>query len=438
MTANSPARLETETMRAVIWRLVPFLMLCYFFNLLDRSNIGVAALQMRPQLGLSATAYGLGGTLFFVGYFLFEVPSNLALQRFGARRWIARILISWGTICVLMSLMRGPVSFWVLRFLLGVAEAGFFPGILLYATYWFPARYRARIVAVFSMSVPLASFVGSPISTALLHADGFLGLHGWQWVFVAEGIPTVLLGLVCLCALPDRPGDARWLDAERQRWLLGVIAAEQAPARQVGHMSLTRLLRHPTVWALAIICAASSAASSSLSVWQPQLLKSMGLSNTTAGLVNSIPYGFAAALMMIWGAHSDRTGERRWHTAAPLLVIAAGLFCVFLTGGSLVLTVGLLSCVLVGYSSFKGPFWAFTAATLSPAVAAAGIAGINAFSNLAGGLMVSVVGAMQQATGSYTLALLPIVALALVSAALVLAFERLTPAARTAAKTPAR
>ncbi len=426
MADDRPGRsaIERETLRAVVLRIVPFLMLCYFFNLLDRSNIGVASLQMRPQLGLSGAAYGLGGSLFFVGYFLFEVPSNLALQRFGARRWIARIMMSWGAMCVLMALTRGPLSFYVLRFLLGVAEAGFFPGIVLYATYWFPSHYRARIVAAFSMSIPLASFIGSPLSAGLLQADGVLGLHGWQWVFVAEGIPTALLGLVCLVLLPDRPASAGWLRAEQRAWLSGVLEAEAAVARPVGHLTLGRLARNPSVWGLAIACSASSAASASLSVWQPQLIKSFGLTNFQTGLVNAIPYGFAAALMMFWGLHSDRTGERRWHTALPLLVIAAGLLCVSASTGSLAVTVALLSSSLVGYSSFKGPFWAFTASTLSPGTAAAGIAGINAVSNLAGGGMVSLVGIIQDATGSYALALLPIAALAVTGAVIVLLLGR--------------
>ena len=242
MVDDRPDRhvLERETIRAITLRIVPFLMVCYFFNLLDRSNIGVASLQMRPQLGLSGAAYGLGGSLFFVGYFLFEVPSNLALQRFGARRWIARIMISWGAMCVLMSLTRGPLSFYVLRFLLGVAEAGFFPGIVLYATYWFPSRYRARIVAAFSMSVPLASFIGSPFSAGLLQADGLLGLHGWQWVFIAEGTPTVLLGVACLFLLPDQPGEVGWLRRDQSDYLADVLAAERAVSRPVGSLTLAQ------------------------------------------------------------------------------------------------------------------------------------------------------------------------------------------------------
>ena len=426
------------TMRKVVVRIVPFLMLCYFFNLLDRSNIGVASLQMRPSIGLSASAYGLGGSLFFVGYFLFEVPSNLMLQRFGARRWVARIMVSWGAMCVLMALTSGPLSFYALRFLLGVAEAGFFPGIVLFATYWFPRQYRARIVAAFSMSIPLASFIGSPVSASLLLADGTLGLHGWQWVFIAEGLPTVLLGVACLFVLKDRPADAAWLEPEERTWLEDTLEIERRSQRLVGHLGLGQLARNPLVWGLALACAASSAASSSLSVWQPQLIKSFGLTNFQTGIVNSIPYGIAAALMLFWGAHSDRTGERRWHTALPLALIAAGFLGVFLAQSSLPLTVALLSCVLVGYSAFKGPFWAFTSQILSPMTAAAGIAGINAVSNLAGGGMVSLVGAIQQRTGSYGVALLPIIVLALAGAAVVLAMARRDAGPEAAAPLPAR
>jgi MFS transporter, ACS family, tartrate transporter len=415
---------ERATMRKVILRIVPFLMICYFFNLLDRSNIGVASLQMRPHLGLSAAAYGFGGSLFFIGYFLFEVPSNLMLQRYGARRWIARIMVSWGLMCVLMATTQGPLSFYVLRLLLGVAEAGFFPGIVLFTTYWFPARYRARIVAAFAMSIPLASFIGSPLSAGLLLADGFLGLHGWQWVFVAEGIPTVLLGLACLVVLRDKPTDAPWLSAEERSWLTRTIEAEKNSRHGTGHASLKRLVVNPQVWGLALACSASSAASASLSVWQPQLLKSFGLTTFQTGLVNAIPYGVAAALMLFWGAHSDQTGERRWHTALPLIVIALGFAGVFLARSSLPLTVVLLSCVLASYSSFKGPFWAFTSTTLSPAAAAAGIAGINAVSNLIGGGAVSLVGLIQEATGSFATALLPMVVLALTGALAIILMGR--------------
>ncbi|MGT2478238.1 MFS transporter [Methylobacterium oryzae CBMB20] len=415
---------ERAIMRKVILRIVPFLMICYFFNLLDRSNIGVASLQMRPHLGLSAAAYGFGGSLFFIGYFLFEVPSNLMLQRYGARRWIARIMVSWGLMCVLMATTQGPLSFYVLRFLLGVAEAGFFPGIVLFTTYWFPTRYRARIVAAFAMSIPLASFIGSPLSAGLLLADGFLGLHGWQWVFVAEGIPTILLGLACLVMLRDKPTDASWLSAEERSWLTRTIEAEKSSRHGAGHASLKRLVMNPQVWGLALACSASSAASASLSVWQPQLLKSFGLTTFQTGLVNAIPYGIAAALMLFWGAHSDRTGERRWHTALPLIVIALGFAGIFLARSSLPLTVVLLSCVLASYSSFKGPFWAFTSTTLSPAAAAAGIAGINAVSNLIGGGAVSLVGLIQDATGSFATALLPMVVLALAGALAVILMGR--------------
>ena len=274
------------------------------------------------------------------------------------------------------------------------------------------------------MSIPLASFIGSPVSASLLLADGVLGLRGWQWVFVAEGIPTVLLGIACFILLKDKPADARWLSSEQRNWLTQTIEEEQASQRTVGHLSLAQLSRNLPVWGLALACSASSAASASLSVWQPQFLKSFGLTTFETGFVNSIPYGIAAALMMFWGAHSDRTGERRWHTALPLIIIAVGFAGVFFVRSSLPLTVALLSCVLTSYSCFKGPFWAFTSTTLSPASAAAGIAGINAVANLVGGGMVSLVGVIQDATGSYAAALLPIVFLALAGALAVLLMGR--------------
>src|SRR5215510_14780797 len=212
--------LEARTMRRVTVRIVPFLMVCYFISFLDRVNLGFAALQMVKDLHLSSTVFGLGGGIFFLSYFLFEVPSNLLLEKYGARRWIARIMITWGVLAAAMALVKGPQSLYLLRLLLGAAEAGFFPGVILYLTYWFPAEYRARIIGLFTAAIPVSSFLGSPISAALLGTDGLLGLRGWQWMFILEGIPAVLLGLVCLAVLSDRPADAHWLEADERRWLL--------------------------------------------------------------------------------------------------------------------------------------------------------------------------------------------------------------------------
>ena len=433
------ARLEAETIRKVTWRLIPFLMLCYLLAFIDRGNIGMAALQMNDDLGLTKKMFGFAGSLFFISYFLFEVPSNLALQKFGARKWIARIMITWGLVSACMALVQGATSLYVLRFLLGAAEAGFFPGVVLYLTYWFPAAYRARIVAIFMVAVPMASFVGSPLSALLLQADGLFGLRGWHWLFILEGLPTVLMGVACLFFLTDRPEQAKWLSEEQRGWLSARLEKERGEKKTAARVSIWKLFRSKEVVGMALVCATASAAGSVLGVWQPQLLKSFGLTIMQTGLVNSIPYVIAAVLMVWWGRHSDRKGERRWHTAIPLALISAGMLgSLFIS--SLAPTVVLLSCVLIGAYSFKGPFWALSSSWLAPGSAAAGLAAINAASNLiGGGLMVNVYGWIKEGTGSHSLALLPIALLALASiiTLLVLSSDAQQASRKTAAKATA-
>lgn len=424
---HQEANLEADTIRKISWRIVPFLMVCYFFNLLDRVNLGFAALEMNKDLGFNAAVYGLGGSIFFVSYFLCEVPSNLALQKVGARRWIARIMISWGMVSAAMAFVSGETSFYTVRFLLGAAEAGFFPGVILYLTYWFPSAYRARIVATFMVSIPLASFLGSPLSAALLHVHGFMGLNGWQWLFILEALPTVLLGIACLFVLTDRPQVARWLSAEEKSWLKDRLDGERAGKKVVGKASIWRLLGNRHFLVMAIVCSGASAAGTSLSLWQPQLLKSFGLTTFETGLVNALPYGLACVIMVLWGRHSDKAAERRWHTAIPLACIALGLLTT-LVAPSLLPTIGGLSLALAGAYSFKGPFWTLSSTWLDSESAAAGLAGINAASNLIGGGMVSLIGLIKASTGSYGLALLPIVGLTLVGSASLLWISRKTPA----------
>ena len=432
----SISSVEKTTMRRVTLRLLPFLMICYFFALLDRVNVGFAALQMNKDLGLSAAAFGLGSSLFFVGYFLLEIPSNLALEKFGARRWIARIMITWGLSSACMALVVGPYSFYAMRLLLGAAEAGFFPGVVLFLTYWFPAAYRARIIAIFMVSIPVASFIGSPVSALLLELNGVLGLKGWQWLFLLEAIPTVLLGAACLWILTDRPDRAKWLTAEQREWLAGRIQEDGARKSAIGHLSVWQLLRNRHFLVMAMVCAGASATGSALAIWQPQLLKTFGLTNLQTGFINSVPYGIASVLMVLWGRHSDRTGERRWHTALALLLIAGGLSSLAFTQSMLAPTVMLLSCALIGAYSFKGPFWALSSTWMSPKTAAAGLAGINAIANLVGGGAISLVGWIKESTGSFSLALLPMVALTLAGAVSVLVMTRQArtqPAAAAAA-----
>jgi MFS family permease len=416
--------LEKSTIRRVSLRLVPFLMVCYFFALLDRVNVGFAALQMNKDLGLSPAVFGLGASLFFVSYFLVEVPSNLALEKYGARRWIARIMITWGIVSAAMALVVGPYSFYAMRFVLGAAEAGFFPGVVLFLTYWFPAAYRGRIVAIFMVSIPIASFIGSPLSAMLLSLDGVLGLKGWQWLFIMEAVPTVLLGVACLFVLTDRPEKASWLSAEQREWLTRRISADGAKKKSGAHMSIWQLLRNRQFLVMAMVCSGASATGTALSIWQPQIVKSFGLTTLQTGFVNSIPYGVASILMILWGRHSDKTGERRWHTALTLILIAVGLGALSLTTGQLAPTVLMLSLALIGAYSFKGPFWALSSGWLPASAAAAGLAGINAIANLVGGGAISLVGWIKEATGSYALALLPIVILTALGATSVLLITR--------------
>jgi MFS transporter, ACS family, tartrate transporter len=417
--------IEKVTMRKVLLRLVPFLMICYFFALLDRVNIGFAALQMNQDLGLTPAMFGFAASLFFVSYFLVEVPSNLALQKFGARRWIARIMISWGLVTACMAFVVGPYSLYATRFILGAAEAGFFPGAILYLTYWLPSQYRARILATFTVSIPLATFLGSPLSVSLLELDGVFGLRGWQWLFIMQGLPTILLGLACFFVLTDRPAQAPWLTAEQREWLTGRIEAEAAVRKPVGHLSLWQLATNKYFLVMALVCSGASATGSVLSVWQPQLLKSFGLSNLQTGIINAIPYGIATVLMVLWGRHSDHTNERRWHTAIPLLLAAGGFTALGMTGTAVMPTVLMVTCCLVGAYAFKGPFWALSASWLSASTIAAGLAGINAISNLiGGGLMVNVVGIVKEWTGSFVLGMLPLALLCAVAAISVLVLGR--------------
>ena len=415
--------LETETMRRVSMRLMPFLILAYLICYIDRVNVGFAGLQMNHDLGLSKTIFGLGGGIFFIGYFLLEVPSNLALERFGASRWIARIMISWGLVSGAMAWTAGTASFLSLRFLLGVAEAGFFPGVILYLTYWFPAAYRARIVGIFMVAIAAAGFIGSPLSGAILYVNGWGGLRGWQWIFILEAVPAVLMGVVALVWLTDAPAHAKWLTQAQRDWLSARLASERAHATRVPHMKLWRVLRDKHVLVMALVYAGPAAASSGLAVWLPQIVKSYGLTNMQTGLVTGVPYGIAAVLMVLWGRHSDRTRERVWHTAMPIAVIAAGLLATIVVS-SLWPIVVLLTLVVIGTRASNGPFWALSTEFLGAPVAAAGIAQINALGNLSGFAANYLIGAINDATGSYPLSLMPIMALAAVAAAAVVWISR--------------
>jgi MFS family permease len=410
-------------MRQVAWRILPFLMVCYFVSFVDRVNVGFAALQMVKDLHMSPKVFGFGGGIFFVSYFLFEVPSNLLLEKLGARLWIARIMVTWGFLAVGTAFVVGPRSFYAMRLLLGAAEAGFFPGVILYLTYWFPREYRARIVGMFTVAIPVSSFLGSPISAALLGVDGWLGLRGWQWMFVMEGAPAILLGLFCLFVLSDKPAQARWLGSDQKNWLSGRLREESSLGKRVGKISLWSVLWNKYVLVLSITLAGSTAVSSGLQIWVPQIIKSYGLTNMQTGLLNSIPFALASVLMVWWGRRSDRTGERVWHTAAPLLVTAVSLASA-LVFNSLLAIILILCLAVIGIYAGKGPVWALSADWLSVGTAAAGLAQMNAISNLAGFGTTYVVGYVKQATGSYPLAILPLAALSAAGALAVLLISR--------------
>jgi MFS family permease len=383
---------------------------------------------MVRDVGLSPSVFGFGGGIFFVSYFLFEVPSNLALERVGARLWIARIMITWGVVAGGMALVTGPRSLYLVRFLLGAAEAGFFPGVILYLTYWFPATYRARIVGLFTVAIPVSSFLGSPISAALLGVDGWLGLRGWQWMFIVESAPAVLLGFACLAVLNDRPADARWLEEDERAWLLARLETDARRATPVTPSSTWSVLWNRHVLVLSVVLSGSTAVSSGLQLWQPQIIKSYGLTNMQTGLLNSIPFALASVLMVWWGSRSDRTGERVWHASLPLVLTAVSLLSA-LVFDSLLAIVVILCLAVIGIYAGKGPVWAVSTEWLSTSAAAAGIAQINAISNLAGFGTTYVMGVIKDATGRFTLALLPLVGLSGVAAVAILLIGR-TPGPR--------
>ena len=417
--------IERVTMRRVTWRIIPFLMVCYFIAFVDRVNAGFAALQMNKDIGLSAAAFGLGGGLFYITYVLFEVPSNIAMEKVGARIWIARILVTWGLVSACMAFVIGPWSFYAVRMLLGAAEAGFFPGVILYLTYWFPREYRGRIVAIFMVAIPVSSFLGSPISAALLQTDGWLGFRGWQWMFMLEAVPAVLLGVAALFVLPNGPERAGWLAPEQRAWLEQRLQAERTlpGTAKAAHLSLWQVMSNRYVLAASLIYAGASGASQCLSLWQPQIIKSFGLTNMQTGLLNSLPFGIASVLMILWGRSSDTRGERVWHTGIPLALLAGSLIAAIGTN-ALLPTIAILCVAVTATYIVKGPFWALATEWLSVGAAAAGIAQINAIGNIGGFLGTTLLGIIKDATGSYPLGLLPLAVLSGLGCLLVLTLGR--------------
>ncbi|WP_261642057.1 MFS transporter [Erwinia mallotivora] len=411
--------LEKKVMRKVTLRIVPFIMLLYFIAFIDRVNLGFAALTMNKDLGLSPTVFGAGAGIFFLGYFLFEVPSNLILHKVGARIWIARVMISWGLVSGCMALVQGANSFYLLRFLLGVAEAGFFPGIILYLSYWFPAARRAQVTAIFMAAAPLSTALGSPLSAALLQMQGVMGFAGWQWMFVLEAVPAVVSGCVVLFFLTDRPAKAKWLTQQERDWLQNTLADETRSRAEAGrHSTVWRGLADRRVLALALVYFGTSAGLYTLSIWSPQIIHSFGASALATGFFNAFPAVLGVLAMVLWARHSDRSGERSWHVIAACLLAAAGLL---LAGNVLSLTGVIIALTLIniGISASKPPLWSMPGLFLSGPAAAAGIAAINSIGNLGGFVGPVIIGVIRQQTGSWHWGLYFVAGLLMLSALII-------------------
>jgi len=395
---------EAQIVGKVKWRLIPFLFLCYILNYLDRTNVAIAALQMKGDLGFSDAVYAAGAGIFFLGYAVFEIPSNLILARVGARFWIARIMVTWGIISTCMMFVRTPPVFYTLRFLLGLAEAGFFPGILYYLSHWIPQRERAATSALFLTSTSLSGVIGSPLAGAILGMQGVSGLAGWQWVFLLEGIPSIICGFAVLWYLDDLPAAAGWLKPRERAWLTRRIGAEHDATRRAHDHSLLEALVHPRVWLLCILYFSIIISFYSMTFWTPLIVKSVsGLSNLLTGFVSALPFLAASIAMVLVGHHSDRSGERRWHLAvctwsAALALLLAGL----LPHAPAALTIAALCVAAAGIWSIMGPFWSLPTEFLTGTAAAGGIALINSIGNLGGFVGPSAMARAKALTGDFS------------------------------------
>ena len=412
-------QLEVQTVAKVSKRLVPFLILCYFVAYLDRVNVGFAALTMNKDLGLSASAFGFGAGVFFLAYFFFEVPSNLFLERVGARKWIARIMFSWGLLSGAMAFVGGENSFYAVRVLLGIAEAGFFPGIIFYLTLWFPAVYRARIIGYFMAAIPLSTVIGAPVSGWLLGFDGHLGLKGWQWLFILEAAPALVLSFVVFFYLTDRPADATWLQPDERAWLMNRMDQERRQRETARTYSVTQALMNPKVLALSLIYFGAVALNYGLSFFLPQIVKAFGVSNFQAGLISALPYVVGVVSIVAWGRRSDRKLERRFHCAFPLGIAATGIAVSTAIDDP---TMKMVALSIAGFGIFGNlpVFWTLPTAFLSGPAAAGGIALINSIGNLAGFAGPFAMGRIKDLTGSYAGGLLSLAAAGYIAMIIVL------------------
>lgn len=405
---------QEAVLKKIAWRVVPLLTFAYVVNYLDRTNIGVASLTMNTDLGLTATQYGFGAGILFLGYTVFEIPSNLALYSIGARRWIARIMITWGVVSVATAWVYDANSYYAARFALGVAEAGFFPGVAYYFAAWFPTQYRTRMLAWFLVAIPLSSVVGGPISGLLLEMNGVLGLEGWKWLFIVEGLPAVVLGFVVLRVLADRPETAPWLNAKERQILSDMLAAEH---RERPKSSLLTALGDVRVVMLAVIQFGFTLGSYGIGIFLPQIIKGFGLTNLASSFLSAVPYVFASAGMLWWSWHVDRTGKKIGNLTIALVIGMIGLAASVVTG-NLFLGLTAMTVALVGITSARAIFWPIPTRFLSGVGAAAGLAFINSIGTIGGFAGPYMMGWLRDYTGSFEAGLLAMSGILLAAALL--------------------
>ncbi len=455
MSPAVPPQFEEATYKKVAARLIPFLFLCYIVAFLDRVNVGFAKLQMASDLKFSDAVYGVGAGIFFIGYFIFEVPSNVILEKVGARVWIARIMITWGiisaafmftgaiqwgSIAAAFGFSDAQFTFYLLRFLLGVAEAGFFPGIILYLTYWFPGARRAKMVALFMTAIGVSQLIGSPVSGAIMQfMDGANGWRGWQWLFLLEGIPSVIIGILVLAILPDGPKSSAWLTEQERDLLVARIAQDNAEKSELaGKHRLSDAFKDLRVWLLAVVYFAQATCFYAVGFWMPTIIQELGIDKKDflkVGLLSMIPWGISIIAMIWWGSHSDRTGERRWHCAIGLLVIMGGLMLLGMAHKSPIMSMVALTLITAGWAGAVCTFWSLPTAFLSGTAAAAGIAWINSVGNLGGYFGPDLIGTIRTAAhGAAEAAFYTLAGIALVGALIVIFLPRTqsTGAARMA------
>ncbi len=421
------AAIERQTMKKIYLRLLPFCFLLYFICYLDRVNVGFAALTMNKDIGLSSYVFGLGAGAFFWGYFLLEVPSNLILETVGARRWIGRIMISWGLVSGAFIFAQGPISFIILRFCLGLAEAGFFPGIILYFTYWFPPHHRARIVAGFMAAVPISIGLGAPVSTAFLELNGLLGLAGWRWMFLGEAVPAVIFGVVCFFCLTDRPIDAKWLTIQEKEWLGAEMHRENQIVAQHRTFSVLQTLVNWRVLALAAIHFGQAGVSVGLAVFVAQIIKGLGLTNMQTGFATVIPYAAGTIGMLLWGHYSDKKNERRWNLTASCAVMGLGCITAALLTGSYWSLLG-LSLITIGLYASNAHLFPLPAVFLTGPALASGIAWVNSVGILGGSVSPPIMGYLRDLTGNFAGGLYALAGFAALAAIVAAVGVRETPA----------